>query len=182
MKLFLKILLFVFVALIANVNAASASITFPNIQETTTSLSFQNEKLRTIYKGIINDKASCDQNEQKLVDYRNWGVEIEIVAAKSSTTGFRYMSQAELKAIQETGYLRGGWPGEICFTKDLYKSAAKAQSRLSLGSSSTLRVEFEILNNPTLLRNGTKVSPLNGMVGVGSELMTLDTVKDRLIN
>lgn len=103
-------------------------------------------------------------------------------AAKSSTTGFRYMSQAELKAIQETGYLRGGWSGETYFTKDLYKSAAKAQSRLSLGSSPTLRVEFEILNNPTLLRNGTKVTPLNGMFGGGSEFMTLDPVKVRLIN
>jgi len=104
------------------------------------------------------------------------------VAAKTSTTGFRYMSQAELKAIQETGYLRGGWSGETYFTKDLYKSAAKAQSRLSLGSSPALRVEFEILNNPTLLRNGTKVTPLNGMFGGGSEFMTLDPVKVRLIN
>jgi len=77
------------------------------------------------------------------------------------------MSQAELKAIQETGYLRGGWSGETYFTKDLYKSAAKAQSRLSLGNSPALRVEFEILNNPTLLRNGTKVTPLNRMIGGG---------------
>lgn len=103
-------------------------------------------------------------------------------AAKTSRTGFRYMSQAELKAIQETGYLRGGLTGETYFTKDLYRSAAKAQSRLSLGSSPTLRVEFEILNNPTLLRNGTKVTPFNGMFGGGSEFMTLDLVKVKLIN
>jgi hypothetical protein len=64
----------------------------------------------------------------------------------------------------------------------LYKSAAKAQSRLSLGSSPALRVEFEMLNNPTLLRNGTKVTPFNGMIGGGSEFMTLDPVKVRLIN
>ncbi len=104
------------------------------------------------------------------------------VAPKIGTTGFRYMSQAELKAIQETGYLRGGWSGETYFTKDLYKSATKAQSRLSLGSSPALRVEFDILNNPTFLRNGTKVTPLNRMIGGGSEFMTLDPVKVRLIN
>jgi len=102
--------------------------------------------------------------------------------AKGGTTGFRYMSQAELKAIQETGHLRGGISGETYFTKDLYKSAAHAQSRLSLGSSPALRVEFEILNNPALLRNGTKVLPANGMIGRGAEFMTTNPVKVRLIN
>lgn len=106
----------------------------------------------------------------------------ERVAVKSSTTGFRYMSQAELKAIQETGYLRGGLPGETYFTKDIYKSSAKAKLRLSLGSAPALRVEFEILNNPTLLRNGTKVLPANGMIGRGAEFMTANPVKVRLIN
>jgi len=108
--------------------------------------------------------------------------ERDVVAAKGGGNAFRYMSQAELKAIQETGYLRGGLSGETYFTKDLYKSAAKAQSRLSLGSSPALRVEFEILNNPTLLRNGTKVLPANGMIGRGAEFMTTDLVKVRLIN
>jgi len=51
------------------------------------------------------------------------------------------MSQAELKAIQETSYLRGGLSGETYFTKDLFKSAAKAQSRLSLGSSPFRKVK-----------------------------------------
>jgi hypothetical protein len=46
----------------------------------------------------------------------------------------------------------------------------------------TLRVEFEILNKPTLLRNGTKVFPANGMIGGGAEFMTTDPVKVRLIN
>ena len=108
--------------------------------------------------------------------------ERDVVATKGGGNAFRYMSQAELKAIQETGYLRGGLSGETYFTKDLYKSAAKAQSRLSLGSSPALRVEFEILNNPTLLRNGTKVLPANGMIGRGAEFMTTDLVKVRLIN
>ena len=114
-----------------------------------------------IGKGVSAWKAS---RAAKAVDAT---AEVGTNVAKTSTTGFRYMSQAELKAIQETGYLRGGWSGETYFTKDLYKSAAKAQSRLSLGNSPALRVEFEILNNPTLLRNGTKVTPLNRMIGGG---------------
>jgi RHS repeat-associated protein len=103
-------------------------------------------------------------------------------AANTSTTGFRYMSLGELQAIQETNLLRGGWPGETYFTKDLYKSATKAQYRLALPNPPTFRVEFKILNNPTLLRNGTKVTPANGMIGGGSEFMTLDKVKVELIN
>lgn len=103
-------------------------------------------------------------------------------AAKGGGSAFRYMTEAELKAVQNTGLLRGGRAGETFFTKDLYKSAASAQNRLALPSAPTLRVEFQILNNPTLLRNGTKVLPANGMMGRGAEFMTLDPVKVNLIN
>jgi RHS repeat-associated protein len=103
-------------------------------------------------------------------------------AAKGGGNAFRYMSEAELEAVQSTGLLRGGRAGETFFTKDLFKSAASAQNRLALPSSPALRVEFQILNNPTLLRNGTKVLPANGMMGRGAEFMTLDPVKVRLIN
>lgn len=95
------------------------------------------------------------------------------------------MTDAELQAIKQgsgAGFLRGGRSGETYFTKDLYKSAAKASQRLGLENTPTLRVEFEILNNPTLLRNGTKVLPLKGLSGGGAEFMTLDPVKVRLIN
>jgi len=51
-----------------------------------------------------------------------------------------------------------------------------------LENTPTLRVEFEILNNPTLLRNGTKVRPLPGLSGGGAEFMTTDPVRIRLIN
>ena len=78
------------------------------------------------------------------------------------------MSQAELEAVQSTGLLRGGRAGETFFTKDLYKSAASAQNRLALPGSPALRVEFQILNNPKMLLNGTKVQPLNGMMGRGA--------------
>lgn len=38
------------------------------------------------------------------------------------------------------------------------------------------------VKNPTILRNGTKVLPVNGMMGKGAEFMSLDPVKVRLIN
>jgi hypothetical protein len=53
------------------------------------------------------------------------------------------MTEGELKAIQETGFLRGGRVGETYFTKDLYKSAASAQNRLSLASSPHCVLNFK---------------------------------------
>ncbi|HLW29292.1 MAG TPA: hypothetical protein VKX29_00420 [Brumimicrobium sp.] len=72
MKLFVKILLFVF--LIANVNITSAAITFPNIHKATASLSFHKEIPETAFKFIENDLANCCQNEQDLVDYSDCGM------------------------------------------------------------------------------------------------------------
>ncbi len=95
---------------------------------------------------------------------------------------YRYMTEGERIAIQETDLLRGGRPGETFFTKDLYKSTTKASQRLGLESAPSIRVEFEILNNPTLMRNGTKVLPLKSLSGGGSEFMTLDPVKVKIIN
>jgi hypothetical protein len=92
------------------------------------------------------------------------------------------MAEGELKAIQNTGLLRGGRAGETFFTKDVYKSAAKASQRLGLENTPSLRVEFKILNNPTLLRNGTKVRPLKNLSAGGAEFMTTDPVRVRLIN
>lgn len=102
--------------------------------------------------------------------------------AKTGTTGFRYMTDDELNVIQETGILRGGKPGKTYFTKDLYKSGIDAQQRLSLPTTPTMRVEFEILNNPTMQLNGSKIFPEFGMPGKGAEFMTTDPVRVRLIN
>ena len=93
----------------------------------------------------------------------------QITSVAKKTSAFRYMTDAELNAIKKTGLLRGGKTGETFFTKDLYKSASKAQERLALPSAPTLRTEFEILNNPQLLRNGSKVSPAFNQIGQGAE-------------
>ncbi len=102
--------------------------------------------------------------------------------AARTTTGFRYVTEGEIKAIKDTGMLRGGRPGETFFTKDVYKSGAHAQERLSLPTTPTHRIEFEITNNPTMLRNGTKVEPVGSLTGKGSEFMTTDQVHVDLIN
>ena len=96
--------------------------------------------------------------------------------------GYRYVTEGEINAIKGSGYLRGGIEGETYFTKDRYKSGTKAQQRLSLKTTPTYRVEFEITNNPKIQLNGTKVAPAYGMPGKGSEFMTTDKVRINLNN
>jgi hypothetical protein len=106
-----------------------------------------------------------------------------LLAAKTTgTTGYRYVTEAEILAIKDTGMLRGGRPGETYFTKDVYKSGSHAQERLSLPTTPTHRIEFNITNNPTMLRNGTKVDPVGSLPGKGAEFMTTDPVRVDLIN
>ncbi|WP_061231248.1 RHS repeat-associated core domain-containing protein, partial [Leptospira weilii] len=100
----------------------------------------------------------------------------------STTSGYRYVTKGEVQAIKDTGMLRGGNPGKTFFTKDLYKSGAKAQERLSLENKPTHRVEFEILNDPKYKKYSTKVDPDYGQPGKGSEFMTTDPVRVKLIN
>jgi hypothetical protein len=100
----------------------------------------------------------------------------------TAPTYYRYMSEAEINAIEQTGYLRGGITGETYFTTDLYRTGTVAQKRLSLYQTPTQRVEFEILNNPKMKLKGTKVDPANGQIGKGKEFMTADPVKVKIIN
>ena len=103
-------------------------------------------------------------------------------STENNTTGYRYITEGEKEAIKETEMLRGGNPGETYFTKDIYKSSSRAQDRLSLPTTPKLRVEFEILNNPKLSLNGSKVLPDFKMSGKGAEFMTTDPVRVRIIN
>ncbi|MCL8267601.1 hypothetical protein M9Y82_13335 [Leptospira weilii] len=100
----------------------------------------------------------------------------------STTSGYRYVTKGEVQAIKDTGMLRGGRDGETYFTKDLYKSGSKAQERLSLKDTPTHRVEFEVKGSPNYEKHGNKVDPLYGQPGKGSEFMTIDPVKVKLIN
>jgi len=95
---------------------------------------------------------------------------------------YRYMSRAEADAIRETGLLRGGRAGETFWTDSRFTSAARAQSRLSLGSAPEVRMEFRLKNNPALERAGTRVQPANGGTGLGREYSTFDRVEVEIIN
>lgn len=104
MKFFVKILLFVFVALITNVKVTSATITFPNIQQSTTSISSNTKAPKTFSKISENYLANCCQNEQYLVDYRSWGIGVIGNAAKTvgHLTPWSQMTKAEARAFQHS--------------------------------------------------------------------------------
>ena len=85
MKLLLKIVLFVLVTLVVNVDVTSATITFGNNQEVEAHSSFHKETTKTVRKDIKNDVANCCQSHQDLVIYRNWGTGVEVVAAKGGS-------------------------------------------------------------------------------------------------
>lgn len=93
MKLFVKILLFVFIALVTNVSVTSATITFSNFQEAATSFSYYTEIPKTVVGVVENDFANCCQNEQKLVDYRSRSKGIEAVATKGVTAPKGWITQ-----------------------------------------------------------------------------------------
>jgi len=101
---------------------------------------------------------------------------------KAGKTFYRSMSNAEAQAVKETGKLRGGKPGETFFTDSRYKSANKAQDRLSLPVKPDVQMEFKIKNNPPMQLNGTRVDPAFGGRGAGKEFMTTNPVEVEIIN
>ena len=96
-------------------------------------------------------------------------------------TYYRYMSEAEYNAVQETGYLRGGNSGTTYFTNTNYNSAGTAQSQLSLPNTPQYRVEFSITNNPNVM-GGTTVAPDFGQLGGGIEFWSTNPVQVQIIN
>ena len=95
---------------------------------------------------------------------------------------FRYVGPAELEAIQQTGLLRGGRPGETFWTDSEYTSAAEAQDKLALPVTPELRVRFLILNTPTLTRDGSIVEPAFGGAGGGREWASPDPVQVEIVD
>jgi hypothetical protein len=95
---------------------------------------------------------------------------------------FRYVGRPELDAIQETGLLRGGRPGDTFWTDAEFTSAAEAQDKLALPVTPELRVRFIIVSNPTLTRNGSVVEPAFGGAGGGREWASPDPVQVEIID
>lgn len=96
-------------------------------------------------------------------------------------TYYRYMSRAEAEAVRETGFLRGGIPGEVFWTEDYYESAPLAMSRLALGSLPEVRMRFRMLDAPRLVRDGTRVLPDAEQPGGGTEYMSEEKVRVEVV-
>jgi len=109
---------------------------------------------------------------------RSTNVDISKLNSKSL---YRVMSEAELKAVQETGYLRGGRKGTTYFTDSYYKNASNARNRLSLPNKPEYIVEFKITNNPVVM-GGNTVKPDYGGLGGGREYFSNDLIKVEIIN
>ena len=86
------------------------------------------------------------------------------------------MSEEEAGAVEEEGLLRGGRPGRSYWTDKRYETADEAKSRLALKAPPEVRLAFTIRNEPALERVGTRVRPLRGEPGGGTEWMTTDKV------
>ncbi len=94
---------------------------------------------------------------------------------------YRYITEGEIEPIRNTQLLRGGNPDATYFTKELYDNGLEAQQKLSLKQTPTYRVKFKVTNNPNLELNGTEVKPHYGQPGGGTEWMTYNKVKVRVI-
>jgi RHS repeat-associated protein len=95
---------------------------------------------------------------------------------------YRSMSQAEANAVRETGMLRGGRAGETYWTDSKFRSADRAQDRLSLPERPEVQMEFRLQSSPAMSRNGTRVAPDYGGRGGGREYMSTDPVEVEVIN
>lgn len=89
---------------------------------------------------------------------------------------YRAMSAAEVQAVKNSGYLRGGIEGQTFFTNTPYYSSGTAQSHLSLPTSPNYLMQFRISNNPNIYGPQT-VGPMYGYNGGGVEFYTYDRVK-----
>jgi RHS repeat-associated protein len=78
-------------------------------------------------------------------------VDRAVMAARFPGYYTRYVGEGEIAAIQQTGLLRGGRPGETYFTIDRYVSKNSAMQRLALKHGPEYRVEFEIINQPSIV-------------------------------
>ena len=92
------------------------------------------------------------------------------------------MSRAEADAVRKTGMLRGGRPGETYWTDSRFRSAERAQDRLSLPERPEVQMEFRLKGAPVLTRNGTRVAPDYGGRGGGREYMSTKPVEVEVIN
>ncbi len=98
-------------------------------------------------------------------------------------TYIRYMVEAELRAVHNTGYLRGKTPGNTFFTKDIFETVGGATSRLSLKNPPDVGVAFRIINQPRIFGPSIVDSWVNpSRLGLGTQYWTSDPVRVTIIS
>jgi len=89
------------------------------------------------------------------------------------------MTDAELRATEATGLLRGGREGTHYVTDAANISAIRARARLSLKSTPEVRVTLEVPEGKFSLP--TRVDPLHNMPGGGMERMAEGPISVKII-
>jgi RHS repeat-associated protein len=103
-------------------------------------------------------------------------------ASESGQVFQRVVSNAELKATQETGLLRGGRAGENFFSDAVSVDAKRAQQRLGLdGPLRDQRIEFRITNDATVSGPRTAPGGRGGTPGGGREFSTNEPTKIEIL-
>ena len=94
----------------------------------------------------------------------------------------RVVSNAELKATQRTGLLRGGREGENFFTNSASLDAKRAQQRLGLsGPLRDARIRFKIKNNVEITGPRPAAPGQTGTAGGGMEFSTNARTKIKIL-
>jgi len=95
------------------------------------------------------------------------------VAKGGGQTFERVVSNAELKATQQTGLLRGGRQGENFFTNSASLDAKRAQQRLGLdGPLRDARIRFKVTNDVNVTGPRPAAPGRTGTAGGGREFST----------
>lgn len=96
-----------------------------------------------------------------------------LVTKGGGQTFERVLSNAELKATQQTGLLRGGKQGENFFTNSASLDAKRAQQRLGLdGPLRDARIRFKITNDVGVTGPRSAAAGRTGTAGGGREFST----------
>ena len=111
-------------------------------------------------------RAAADEASEQL---RRHGAR-QAARGAADQTFSRFMSKAELRAVQETGKLRGGRLGETYFTVNRYRTVRSAMRYLSLPNPPEVRLDFKILNKQLRIYGPRVAEPKYGQPGGGTEL------------
>jgi len=93
---------------------------------------------------------------------------------------YRWMSEAEVIATKETGFMRGGRPGDHYVTDAANSNAKKARQRLALDYTPEVKATIEVPEN--VFPQSTIVKPLDDMPGGGTERVTTGQIPVKIID